>query len=260
MLREILKPMPGKKKFLITFEKNISKIQRSLPADLVKIYSTPILTKEQEIHLFRKMNFFKSLYKEHNNEKHKIKYIKIRNFIMDCNMKFLYKTARDKHSVFKIMGSKRFISDGYDELCAMLSMTLMRAVESYNWQKNFKFSTYMNTSFKREIHGFFSHHKLYKPSRFFTNNYNTEKISTIDLFEEVAYNEETFMNKNKIKKLTRCLSKRNRILVSRYFCLNNGKRITLEALGKEFNLTKERVRQLIKTSLEHMKNHDQVAG
>ena len=51
-----------------------------------------------------------------------------------------------------------------------------------------------------------------------------------------------------------CLNKREKIVISDYFGLDNKKEKTLEEIGNDLNLTKERVRQIKEKSLKKLRS------
>ena len=51
------------------------------------------------------------------------------------------------------------------------------------------------------------------------------------------------------------LNERERSIIEKYFGVNGQKAMTLDELGEEFNLSKERIRQIKKKSFRLMRNH-----
>ena len=60
--------------------------------------------------------------------------------------------------------------------------------------------------------------------------------------------------KESISLLMGCLNKREKIVISDYFGLDNKKEKTLEEIGNDLNLTKERVRQIKEKSLKKLRS------
>ena len=58
--------------------------------------------------------------------------------------------------------------------------------------------------------------------------------------------------KDAIKFLTNCLNKRELIIITKYYGLD-GEALTLDEIGQELNLTKERVRQLKELALRKLR-------
>lgn len=61
--------------------------------------------------------------------------------------------------------------------------------------------------------------------------------------------------KERIEQLLVLLSEKERIVVEKRFSLNTDKRFTLEEIGQEFNVTRERVRQIEKNALQKLRRN-----
>ena len=70
------------------------------------------------------------------------------------------------------------------------------------------------------------------------NTYNS--LPFIDDNNHIENNEHAEI----INNLLTCLNKREQEIIISYFGLKNSKELTLEEIGKKYNLTKERVRQI----------------
>src|SRR5690606_3874059 len=118
-----------------------------LPAYLTSLYDTPLLSAEQEVYLFRKMNYLKykasrlrSQLDPHRPRPELIDQIEAlyeevvatKNQIIRANLRLVVSLAKsrvsDSHDFYTL------ISDG--------NMSLMRAVEKFDYSRGFKFSTY----------------------------------------------------------------------------------------------------------------------
>lgn len=61
--------------------------------------------------------------------------------------------------------------------------------------------------------------------------------------------------KERVEKLLVLLSEKERFVVERRFSLNSDRRLTLEEIGQQFNVTRERVRQIEKNALQKLKRN-----
>ncbi|MGH7226897.1 MAG: sigma factor, partial [Gemmataceae bacterium] len=130
---------------------------KDVPPELASCYEYPLLSKEQEQHMFRKMNYLKhkaaelrdQLRKE-GGEANEIDPARIRNqalkeiedlqkdansvkeLLINANMRLVVSIAK-KHSAQ---------SDNFFELISDGNMSLIRAVEKFDFGRGFKFSTY----------------------------------------------------------------------------------------------------------------------
>jgi len=66
--------------------------------------------------------------------------------------------------------------------------------------------------------------------------------------------------KQQVEQLLILLSQKERVVVEKRFSLNTDKRYTLEEIGQEFNVTRERVRQIEKNALHKLKRNAENYG
>ncbi len=140
---DILAPMPEADK-----PGRLIKPPKDLPPYLASLYKVPLLDRVQEKHLFRKYNYLKyladSLRKKIDlnhvrmSEVARIEAILVqgaaaKNQIIRANLRLVVSIAR-KHLTGGPQGLFELISDG--------NMSLMRAVEKFDYSRGFKFSTY----------------------------------------------------------------------------------------------------------------------
>ncbi len=140
--REILAPMPAD-------EGPPRKARRpaNLPTYLASLYEVPLLSREQEAHLFRKMNYLKykasrllgELDAEHpaaalmdRVERLYEQSVAVKNELIRANLRLVVSIA--KRRVGPTEEFFDLVSDG--------NMSLIRAVEKFDFARGFKFSTY----------------------------------------------------------------------------------------------------------------------
>lgn len=129
--REIVKPLKNKKDFL-----------QDTQFDFILNYSceskSKLLSREEEYHLFRKMNFFKylSTIEKTKKDKYLKKAIAVRNFLITCNLGLIRKCTSKL---------KRDNLEFYSESC----FALIRAIEKFDYRRCIKFSTYAFTAIER---------------------------------------------------------------------------------------------------------------
>ncbi|HPP52738.1 MAG TPA: sigma factor, partial [Thermoguttaceae bacterium] len=118
-----------------------------VPPYLASLYETPLLTRQQEVHLFRKMNYLKykaaklreKLDPEHPDqalmdqiERCYEEAVGVKNEIIRANLRLVVSIAKRR-----VRGTGDFfdlVSDG--------NMSLIRAVEKFDFTRGYKFSTY----------------------------------------------------------------------------------------------------------------------
>ena len=152
-----------------------------LPPYLASLYEVPLLTREQEIQLFRKMNYLKykashlaaRLIRKHPDntlldriEELYEQSLDVKNEIIRANLRlvvaFAKRCARSPQSLFEM------ISDG--------NISLIRAVEKFDYARGFKFSTYATWAIIRNFARTIPQENRYR-TRFFTRG--EEVIQTI---------------------------------------------------------------------------------
>jgi len=254
---DILAPMPQAREY--EARRRANKIPRNTSAELGALYETPLLSREQERHLFRKMNYLK--YKanhlvgelgyrlsedpEESSTRHQAQTLneieellvqarQVKELLINANMRLVVSIA------------KRHLGENgnFFELLSDGNMALMRAVEKFDYSRDFKFSTYASwaiiTNFARGIPGE-RHHQ----ERFVTGREEvfeaTEDRRTVE-HEMLATQERAT---HSVNRLLGFLEPREREIIRMRAGLNDNTRpMTLEEIGNQFGITKERVRQL----------------
>ena len=124
-----------------------SRLPSGLPPYLASLYEVPLLSRKQESHLFRKMNYLK--YKAARLRR-KLDLTKPRRKLMD-QIEHLYDEAvSTKNQIIRsnlrlvVSIAKRHVgpSQNFFELVSDGNMSLMRAVEKFDYSRGNKFSTY----------------------------------------------------------------------------------------------------------------------
>ena len=225
-----------------------AKAPKGLPPYLASLYEVPLLSREQETHLFRKMNFLKYLAQKLRDqvdpararagdldqiEALQEEALAVKNQIISANLRLVVSIA--KRHVGPSNNFFDLVSDG--------NMSLIRAVEKFDFARGNKFSTYASwaimKNFARTIP-----EENYRRDRFVTGHE--------EMFEAAADNRsdehEQESNQRRMREgvngmLSKLEPREQKIIVSR-FGINGAKEMTLEQLGKELGITKERVRQI----------------
>ena len=225
-----------------------TKAPKGLPPYLSSLYEVPLLAREQELHLFRKMNYLKYQAEKlrASIEPSKAKTIDldevdrlrnealvVKNQIISANLRLVVSIA--KRHVGPTNDFFHLVSDG--------NMSLIRAVEKFDYARGNKFSTYASwaimKNFARTIPE--EHHRR---DRFVTGHEDMFESATDNRTDEREYETTQKKMQDAVKgMLGRLDDRERRIIVSRYGINGVGEQ-TLEQLGKELGITKERVRQI----------------
>ncbi len=220
-----------------------------LPAYLASLYETPLLTKEQEQHLFRKLNFLKYRASKLRSELDPARpsarnmgeieqlyeeAVSVKNQIIQANLRLVVSVA--KKYVTHHVTLFDLISDG--------NMSLIKAVEKFDYSLGNKFSTYATWAIKKNYARTFSTH-LRQQDRFRSGH--EEVLSVQAAYRADPLERETAQSRYEyaVSEMLEQLDDRERRVITKRFGLAKGTEpLTLKEVGDEFGVSKERVRQI----------------
>jgi RNA polymerase primary sigma factor len=241
----ILGPMPARSGTLSDRRRDVPE---GTPPYLASLYEVPLLSREQEMHLFRKMNYLKFQAKHLRDrldpkhaksaeldaiERLQEQALELKNEIIRANLRLVVSIA------------KRHVghTDEFFELVSDGNMSLIHAVEKFDFSRGNKFSTYASwavmNNFARTIPK-----EKHRRDRFVTGH--DEMFAAAADVRADEYESESAHSRNRevvTGMLDRLGDRERRILVSRYG-LEGATEQTLEQLGRELGVTKERIRQI----------------
>jgi RNA polymerase primary sigma factor len=256
----LLGPMPGEEEF---FDKvRGMRPPKDVDPQMAYLYEKPLLTREQEAHLFRKMNFLKHL---HNRLQAKIDPARarvqdllelerlhteakaVRDLLIECNQRLVHSLAT-KH-----------LQPGQtlDELKSDANVSVMRAVEKFDYGRGNKFSTYATwaimKNFARSIPD-----EHTRRSRYVTG---TDEV--FDARADVRTDEAEVLAaadaaKDRVSQLLQVLDPRTRDVIKMRTGLDGSAEMTLEQIGQHFGITKERVRQINVRGMKQLRERAQL--
>ena len=232
--------------------------QGELPGYFADLYALPLLTREQEGELFRRMNFLKfkaqqirdvlSISRERVNDMNEIenllkKSLSIKNLLIRSNLRLVVSVAR-KH---------RRQSAGFFEMSSDGNMTLIRAIEKFDYSRGTKFSTYATwaimRSYARSVPA-----EGTQLQRFRTGN---EQVLTAEVDgRPTAFADEKLATDQyeTIGSILGQLNEREQEAISLRFALQGvAQPMTLEQIGDRLGVSRERTRQIINTGLEKLR-------
>lgn len=229
-----------------------------LPPYLASLYAIPLLTKDEEVHYFRKMNYMrfkaaelrKGLDRSHPRAKDMDqiedcleKATEIKNFLIRSNLRLVVSIA--KRHMKPNTSFFEMVSDG--------NMSLIRAIEKYDFSRGFKFSTYASWAIMKNYARSIPAESV-QLDRFRTGNEEVFQSSSdprSDAFKDERVNQK---QRELILSILDHLDPREReIIVHRYGLSEGGAPLTLEQVGSRFGVTKERIRQLESRALRKMR-------
>ena len=252
-LVSVLGPMPEN---AATAKK--ARVPSDLPSYLASLYEVPLLSREQEQHLFRKLNFAKyranRLRSTLNAEQPQAKRmdeieqlydtaVATKNQIVRANLRLVVSIA--KRHVGPQENFFELVSDG--------NISLIRAAEKFDYGRGFKFSTYASwaimKNFARSIPN-----EMKQRDRFRTSNDElfaaTQENRADRLSEELAH-------ENRVSAVRKILSRlddrEQKIIINRFGLDYTREPCTLKQVGESMGVTKERVRQIESRALDKLR-------
>ena len=221
---------------------------KDVPPQMAHLYEWPLLTKDQEQHLFRKMNFLKhkldKLQETIDPTRAKVSELKkldelrervkdVRDVLISCNQRLVYSQAKQRLAN----------GESIDDLVSDGNISLMRAVEKFDYGRGFKFSTYATwaimKNFARSIPD-----EMTRKQRYVTGH-----ETLFDAKEDVRTDEQEVLAaadaaRSRVNHLLDHLDSRTREVIRMRIGLDGSQEMTLEQIGQHFGITKERVRQI----------------
>ncbi len=262
---QILAPMPDAEDY--EAKKRSMRAPRDVPPELGACYEYPLLSAVQERHQFRKMNFLKyqatglrnQLRKEAEGpidpSRVKIQVLNeierlqeeataIKDMLINANMRLVVNIAK-RHSAQ---------TDNFFELLSDGNMSLIRAVEKFDFGRGFKFSTYASWAIMKNFARSIPDEK-HRRERFVTGHEEVFEIAPdtrTDEHEVVATKERAT---HSVNRLLEYLEPREREIIRMRAGLDShAKGMTLEEIGQQFGITKERVRQLNARAMKKLRS------
>jgi RNA polymerase primary sigma factor len=225
------------------------RVPKDAPPELASLYETPLLNREQEAHLFRKMNYLKHKARKLRDQleptrartedlnavedlQHQAQHIK--DLLVNCNMRLVVSIAK-RHSAQ---------TDNFFELLSDGNVSLLRAVEKFDFGRGNKFSTYASWAIMKNFARSIPEEK-HRRERYVTGHeelFEAAPDNRSDEHEIVASAEQAT---HKVNRLLEYLDPRERQIIRLRAGLDSGAEgMTLEKIGEQLGITKERVRQL----------------
>jgi RNA polymerase primary sigma factor len=238
----------------------VKKVRRpsGLPAYLASLYEVPLLTREQEVWLFRKFNYLKhkasKLRAQLDPEKPSTRLmdqidaiyeeiVGLKNRLVRANLRLVVSIAKRRVSP----------GDGFFDLVSDGNMSLIRAVEKFDYARGNKFSTYASwaimKNFARTIPDEHKHRERFR-------------AADMDMLQTAAdrrtdEHQQRLAESDRLHQVGRFLdrldSREQTIIIRRYGLDRGTEPQTLKEVGTALGVTKERVRQIEAKALEKLR-------
>ncbi|HEY2910650.1 MAG TPA: sigma-70 family RNA polymerase sigma factor, partial [Gemmataceae bacterium] len=223
-------------------------VPKDVPPQMAHLYDWPLLTKDQEQHMFRKMNFLKhqmhKLQESIDPTRAKVSELRrleelrqdikdVRDVLINCNQRLVYAQAKQRLA----------LGESIDDLVSDGNLSLMRAVEKFDYGRGFKFSTYATWAIMKNYARSIPDEKTHK-QRYVTGHEDVFEAKADIRTDEQEVLATADAARTRVNHLLDHLDSRTRDVIRMRIGLDGTQEMTLEQIGQHFGITKERVRQI----------------
>lgn len=235
---------------MVKKNKNSNEFDKSISIYFKDISKCKPLSRDEELKLWKK-------YKYEND-------IDARNKIVSSNLKFVANVAKG----FQGLGLS------YSDLIAEGNIGLIKAMDRFDASKGFKTISYSVWWIRQTIMEAINKRNSIEaddlPTETNTPEMSIESEEYVDNIKETV--NEVFIDneyekrekenteKSAISRLTENLTEKEKTILFKYYGLNGEKELTLEEIGKELGITKERVRQINEKTLKKLRSSALIFG
>ncbi len=229
-----------------------------LPPYLASLYTVPLLTREEEGYWFRKMNYlkFQAVELRGTIDRSRPKSAdldrleglieqagEVKNFLIRSNLRLVVSIA--KRHMTPTTSFFEMVSDG--------NMSLIRAIEKFDYTKGNKFSTYATwaimKNYARSIPAHYTQLDRFRTGNEEVFEFSKEKRGSQYLDERVNQSQHEIL----MGILDQLDEREKAIIMNRYGLDAGADPLTLEQVGERFGVTKERIRQIETRALQKMR-------
>lgn len=232
---------------------------RNLPAHLARLCETRLLTAEQEFALFRRMNFLKYRADQLRGQ---IDIQRPNSRLLDEAEKCLEDAQAVRDRIVRanmrlvVAIVKKFVSPqlSFDEMLSDGTMTLLSAVEKFDYDRGFRFSTYAYRSIARNAYRSVvdRHHENQR----FTSTADEPVAEIAATGDTASLDERTWETlRGLLASMLQRLDGREQFIVSARYALGKQRNIaTFQSIADQLGVSKERVRQLEQRAVNKLRS------
>ena len=230
-------------------KRHASRPPEGLPPYLARLYDVSLLTPEQELHLFRKMNYLKykavvlrdslnsdrpSAHTMRQIERHYNDAVETKNDIVSANLRLVVSVA--KRHLGPLTNLFELISDG--------NLSLIQAVDKFDYTRGNRFSTYATWAIMRNFARTLPGEKRYH-EHYLSVDSNVFELAVDERADAAVEERNQFEREVQVDRFLRELDDREQhIIVNRFGLGRETKPQSLRQVGNEIGVTKERIRQI----------------
>lgn len=238
----ILGDMPDQESYDLE-KKRIQASISGVSVEMLPCWKEPLLSKEQETHLFKKFNLLKSLAR---NNALKGQFVKAERFMNQAQKVREHLALSNMRLSIGIL--RRTFSQHKEDLLSESYMAIYRAIEYFDWRLQYKFSTYGSWVVKKHLW------KINLSIQKYDVQLHSDFDLTVGRDSGFLHEVNHASNVNFVKGLLCYITdERERQIVKMRFGIDC-EPLTLQQIGDLFGITKERTRQLQDRAIEKLRD------
>ena len=250
---EILGPLPA-----VEAPLKKPRLPSGLPPYLASLYEVPLLTREQEGHLFRRMNYLK--YKA-SRLREKLDSLQPKSGLMDQIEALYEESVATKNQIIRanlrlvVSIAKRHVgpAENFFELVSDGNMSLIRAVEKFDYSRGNKFSTYASWAIMKNYARTIPDENR-RRDRFRTSHAEMFTATEDARSDQYELESSQTQRESQVERILDRLDEREQQIIISRFGLHRGREpLTLKQVGAAMGVTKERIRQIEARALSKLR-------